>query len=160
MEEARLQSALDGAALVYARNQALDHISQPDPPGHSAVTTFTTDGASLHFYAHYAAPSPADGMLEYHQYPYASFNLKKYQEFKDGRRGLRNQQDEARERSYALRNQLVSHWRQVHGGPPRAGPRDGLPPMSLPTSSGPQLGGTTAAQGDGLGRVPIKREAI
>lgn len=32
MEEARLQSAYDGAALVYARNQALSYLGKSDPP--------------------------------------------------------------------------------------------------------------------------------
>lgn len=34
-EEARLQSAYDGAAVVYARNQALPHLGKSDPPGHA-----------------------------------------------------------------------------------------------------------------------------
>ncbi|KAH0551459.1 hypothetical protein GP486_007327 [Trichoglossum hirsutum] len=114
MEEAGLQSSYDGAALVYARNQALSYIGKPDPPGHAEVTTFTTDGTNLNFFAHYAAPSE-DGTLKYHQYPYASVNLKKYQEFKEGRRGLRNEQDHAREKSYALRDQLKEHWKQRRG---------------------------------------------
>jgi len=47
MEEARLQSAYDGAALVYSRNQALSYIGKADPPGHAEVTTFATDGTTL-----------------------------------------------------------------------------------------------------------------
>ncbi|KAK3306552.1 uncharacterized protein B0T15DRAFT_492089 [Chaetomium strumarium] len=112
MEEARLQSAYDGAAIVYARNQALSYIGKPDTPGHAEVTTFTTDGTNINFFAHYAAPSE-DGTLEYHQYQYASANVKdSHQGHKDGRRGLRNQQDHAREQSYALRDQLKDHWKQ------------------------------------------------
>ncbi|KAK4133511.1 hypothetical protein BT67DRAFT_404805 [Trichocladium antarcticum] len=111
MEEARLQSGYDGAALVYARNQALASIGKSDLPGHAEVTTFTTDGTNLNFFAHYATLSE-DGTLEYHQYPYASTNLTKYHEFKDGRRGLRNEQDHARNQSYALRDQLREHWTQ------------------------------------------------
>ncbi|KAI9779176.1 MAG: hypothetical protein M1839_007711 [Geoglossum umbratile] len=114
MEKARLQSSYDGAALVYARNQALSYIGKPDPPSHAEVITFTTDGTNLNFFAHYAAPSE-DGTPEYHQYPYASVNLKKYQEFKEGRRGLRNEQDHARKQSYALRDQLREHWKQRCG---------------------------------------------
>jgi hypothetical protein len=114
MEKARLQSSYDGAALVYARNQALSYIGKPDPPGHAGVTTFTTDGTNLNFFAHYAALSE-DGTPEYHQYPYASANLKKYEEFKEGRRGLRNEQDHARKQSYALRDQLREHWKQRRG---------------------------------------------
>ncbi|KAK3935481.1 hypothetical protein QBC46DRAFT_323223 [Diplogelasinospora grovesii] len=112
MEEARLQSAYDGAALVHARNQALSLIGKPDPPGHAEVTTFTTDGTNLNFYAHYAAPSD-DGRLKYHQYQYASANVKdSHQGHKDGRKGLRNYQDRARKQSYDLKYQLKEHWKQ------------------------------------------------
>ncbi|EFY93339.1 hypothetical protein MAC_00577 [Metarhizium acridum CQMa 102] len=112
MAEAKLQSAYDGAALVYARNQALSYIGKPDPLGHAKVTTFTTDGTNLNLYAHYAAPLP-DGTLEYHQYPIKSINLiDSHQGLKDGRRGLRNEQDYARKQSYAMRDQLKEHWKQ------------------------------------------------
>lgn len=112
MEETRVQSAYDGAALVYARNQALRFTGKSDPPRHAAVTTFTTDGSSLHIFAHYAATSD-DGRLEYHQYPVKWISLvDSHQGLQDGRRGLRNIQDYAREQSYALRDQLVEHWKQ------------------------------------------------
>lgn len=119
MEEARLQSAYDGAALVYARNRALSYIGKPDPPGCSKVTTFTTDGTNLNFFAHYAAPSAAgDGTLEYHQYPIKSTTLvDSHQGLKEGRRGLRNEQDHARKQSYALRDQLKETWRNHRDAP-------------------------------------------
>ena len=123
MEEARLQSAYDGAAMVYARNQALAYMGKSDPPGHSEITTFTTDGTNLNMFAHYAAPSEEDSStLEYHQFEYASVNIKNsYQGHKDGRRGLRNVQDYARDQSYALKDQLKEHWkeqrRRVHQQP-------------------------------------------
>ncbi|POR32988.1 Uncharacterized protein TPAR_06803 [Tolypocladium paradoxum] len=146
MEEARLQSAYDGAALVYARNQALSYIGKPDPPGRAEVTTFTTDGTNLNMFAHYATPSE-DGVLEYHQYPVTSANVKKsYQEFKDGRRELRNEQDHARKKSYALRDQLKEHWKQRGGGlHPIA---EGAPPP-IP---GGTFGATTTYE-DGSGYV-------
>ncbi|KAJ2995437.1 hypothetical protein NUW58_g1274 [Xylaria curta] len=110
--EATLQSGYDGAALVYARNQALSLIGKPDPPGHAEVTTFTTDGANINFYAHYAALS-GDDTLEYHQYRYASVNLiDNHLEHKRGYRGVRNEQDHARKESCALRDQLMDYWRQ------------------------------------------------
>lgn len=114
MEEARLQSAYDGAALVYARNQALSYIGKSEPPGYAEVTTFTTDGTNLNLFAHYATPSAAgDGRLEYHQYPVKSTNLiDSHQGLKDGRRGLRNEQGHARKQSYALRDQLKESWRK------------------------------------------------
>ncbi len=116
MEEARLQSAYDGAALVYARNQALSYLGKSDPPGHAEVTTFTTDGTNLNQFAHYAAQSE-DGTLEYHQYPVKSTNLiDSHQGLRDGRRGLRNEQDHARNQSRALRDQLKENWKQHRGG--------------------------------------------
>lgn len=116
MAEARLQSAYDGAALVYARNQALSYLGKSDPPGHAMVTTFTTDGTNLNLYAHYATPSE-DGTLEYHQYPVRSTNLIDcHQGLKDGRRGLRNEQDHAFKESCALRDHLKEHWKQRGGG--------------------------------------------
>lgn len=112
MEAARLQSAYTGAALVFARNQALSLIGKPDPPGHAEVTTFTTDGTNLNIFTHYAAPSD-DGSLAYHQYLVESTNLRhSCQGFQNGRRGLRNEQDHAREQSYVLRDQLKEHWKQ------------------------------------------------
>jgi hypothetical protein len=114
MDEARQQSAFDGAALVYARNQAVSRLgkAQADPPGHAEVITFTTDGTNLNMFAHYATPFE-DGALEYHQYPITSTNLiNSHQGLKDGRRWLRNGQDHAREQSYALRDQLKEHWKQ------------------------------------------------
>ncbi|PNY25066.1 Uncharacterized protein TCAP_04995 [Tolypocladium capitatum] len=116
MTEARLQSAYDGAALVYARNQALSYLGKSDPPGHAEITTFTTDGTNLNLYAHYAARSD-DGTFEYHQYPIASASLLKYrQEHNEGRRGLRNEQDHVRKQSCDLRDQLKEHWKQRRGG--------------------------------------------
>lgn len=113
IDKAEVQSSYDGAALVYARNQALSYIGKPDPPGHSQVITFTTDGTNLDLFAHYAAQSSEDGRLQYHQYPVSSTNLTgSRQGFKDGRRGLRNAQDLARQQAYILRDELKGHWNQ------------------------------------------------
>jgi hypothetical protein len=121
MGKARLQSAYNGAALVYARNKALSYLDKSDPPGHAEGTTFTTDGTTLNLFAHYTAVS-VDGRLEYHQYPVRSINLTdSRQALRDGRRGLRNEQDYARKQSYALRDQLKEHW-QKH--------RDALRPVA------------------------------
>lgn len=112
MREATLQSGYDGAALVYARNQALAHQGKADPPGHANITTFTTNGNQVNFYAHYATEAE-DGTLEYHQFPVKSTSLvNSHGEHKEGRRGLRNAQDHAREQSYALKDQLKEHYKQ------------------------------------------------
>ncbi|RSL83535.1 hypothetical protein CEP52_016691 [Fusarium oligoseptatum] len=130
MAEARMQAAYDGAALVYARNQALDAAKEPYLAGHAKVTTFTTDGNNLNLFAHYAAETE-DGTLEYHQYLIKSLSLMdSHAGYKEGRKQLRNAQDLAREESYALRDELKDYWRQ---------PRDslhpiaeGVPPLSVP----------------------------
>ncbi|KAF2962856.1 hypothetical protein GQX73_g10717 [Xylaria multiplex] len=112
MEEARLQSAYDGAALVFARNQALSYMGKPDPPGHAEVTTFATDGTTLNQYAHYAEELE-DGTTKYHQYHVKSTNLiNSHKDFRDGYKHLRNAQDHARDQSYALRDDLNEHWKQ------------------------------------------------
>ncbi|KAI1500686.1 hypothetical protein F5X99DRAFT_419005 [Biscogniauxia marginata] len=116
MEEARLQSAYVGSALLYSRNQALSYIGNPDPPGHAEIITFTTNGTNINFFAHYSAPSE-DGVLKYHQCPITSTNLKNsHSEHNQGRRELRNVQDHSRKQSYALRDQLKEHWKQRGGG--------------------------------------------
>ncbi len=109
MKGIRLRSALNGAAAVYARNQALSYLEKPDPPGHAEVTTFITDGNNLDIYAHYATQS--DDRTEYHQYPVRSIKLTdSYEEFKIGQRALRNEQDHARDVSFNLRDDLNEYW--------------------------------------------------
>lgn len=131
MEKARQQSAYDGAALVYARNQALSYLGTSDPPGHAQVATFTTDGTNLNLYAHYASLNE-DGVPKYHQYRIKSTNLiDSYEGFKEGRRALRNAQEYAKKQSYALRNQLKDGWKQR---------RNGLHPMADGTPPVPELG--------------------
>jgi hypothetical protein len=111
MLQARIQSAYDGAALVYARNEALKYIGKPDPRGYSAITTFTSDGTSVCFFAHYADQSETDGKIEYHQYSLGTISLTdSYDTWVEARRQLRNVQEDARNRSYDLRDQLVDYW--------------------------------------------------
>lgn len=133
MEAARRQSAYDGAALVYGRSRALDAIGKPylARHGHAKVTTFTTDGTVINFFAHYADPASPPGeeedigirttsttRLEYHQYPIASTNLcRSFEEFKLGRRQLRNAQEAARAECLELRDRLREYWQTTHGLP-------------------------------------------
>lgn len=108
-----------------------------DPPGHAEVRTFTTDGTSLNFCTHYAVPSE-DGTIKYHQYQYASANVKDtHQGHKDGRRGLRNEQQHAREQSYAPRDQLKEHWKQRRSalGPIPEGPPIPVSGMEPPVAT-------------------------
>ncbi|KAH6650465.1 hypothetical protein F5144DRAFT_617330 [Chaetomium tenue] len=114
MREATVQSAYSGAAMVYARSQALAYMGEQDPPGHASVTTFATDGTNLNIYAHYATPVEGDeSRLEYHQYLISSTNLKStYQGYKDGWRSLRNAQDYAKGQSEQLRDRLKEYWKQ------------------------------------------------
>jgi hypothetical protein len=112
LKTTRMQSGYTGAALVYARNQALGEIGAADPPGHASITTFTTDGNTLDLYAHYAENG------KYHQRIVGSASLTgSYQGFRQGYRMLRNAQDHARETSYALRDELRAYYRVEHGTP-------------------------------------------
>jgi hypothetical protein len=155
MMEARLRSAYDGAALVYARNRTLSYLGKPDPPGHARVTTFTTDGTNLNLFAHYAAPSE-HGTLKYHQYPITSANLlKSHQEHNEGRKHLRNEQDHAREQSYDLRDQIKEHWkgnRRDGGLHPIA---EGAQPLPVPGVEPPH---TTYAYDDEDGYKVIEQQ--
>ncbi|KAF4625202.1 hypothetical protein G7Y89_g12966 [Cudoniella acicularis] len=66
----------------------------------------------VNFYAHYATLAE-DGTLEYHQFPVKSTSLvNSHEEYKEGRRGLRNEQDHVKGQSQALRDQLKEHYKQ------------------------------------------------
>ncbi|EOO03075.1 hypothetical protein UCRPA7_1411 [Phaeoacremonium minimum UCRPA7] len=117
MKEARMQAAYDGAALVYARNQALDTMGKPYLAGHAKVMTFTTDGTNLNLFTHHIMLTE-EGTLEYHQHPIKSINLiDSHEGYKEGRKHLRNAQDLAKEESYALRDELKDYWRARRAQP-------------------------------------------
>ncbi|KAK5987173.1 hypothetical protein PT974_11291 [Cladobotryum mycophilum] len=108
-ETAQIHNAHAGAALVYARNHALEHIAYPDNEGESFIFTFTTDGATINFFAHYATKSD-DGAVQYHQYPITSTNLgTSYTEFKKGWTQLHNCQQHAYDISHELKSLLHTH---------------------------------------------------
>lgn len=67
MKKAELQAGYDGAAMVYGRNRALNHVGQPDPPRHASVVTAATDGRKWDVYAHYAHQNDATKQQEYIQ---------------------------------------------------------------------------------------------
>ncbi|KAJ8128444.1 hypothetical protein O1611_g5194 [Lasiodiplodia mahajangana] len=52
--KASTQCAYDGAALVYARTQALEYLGERDPPGEARVITFAINGENLKIFAHYS----------------------------------------------------------------------------------------------------------
>lgn len=59
----------------------------------------------------------ANDTLEYHQYQYASVNVKDtYQGHKDGYKGIRNEQDHAKDQSYVMRDRLQKYREQRRGG--------------------------------------------
>ena len=98
MDEATFKSGYDGAAMVYGRSQAREHISRLDAPDHSAITTFVSNGEHIAFFAHHASPTGANGALQYHQHCLARTGLAdSYRSFKKGWRQIRNAQDYARE---------------------------------------------------------------
>ncbi|KAK0101219.1 hypothetical protein ONS95_012798 [Cadophora gregata] len=110
---AQTQAAYDGACMVYGRNEARSYLESPDPPGYAFVSTFTTDGTTVNTFAHYS--SETQGQVKYHQYPESSSLLiSSYQDFKKSRRRLRNLQDDAKETSEKLRDELNEKWLANH----------------------------------------------
>lgn len=106
LHEAKVQAGYDGAAMVYGRNEALKFIGKADPPRRPAVLTATTTGQEWNVYAHYAHPNEATGKEEYYQCRMASRSMENLNEYKQGRRVLRNMQDFAREQASELRDSL------------------------------------------------------
>lgn len=66
-DEAEVQAAFDGAAMVYARNRALAYLGQPDPSRRAHIVTAITNGFDWKAYAHYSCVNENTGKLEYHQ---------------------------------------------------------------------------------------------
>ncbi|KAJ8127103.1 hypothetical protein O1611_g6535 [Lasiodiplodia mahajangana] len=109
MVQGMTRGAYDGAALVYARTQALDDLGEKDSPGEARVITFTTNGRFIDIFAHYASHSE-NSTLQYHQYRIESNDLiKSYEGFKVGQQMLRNAQDFAKEQSENLRDRIKAH---------------------------------------------------
>jgi hypothetical protein len=116
MIQARTQAAYDGACMVYGRNKARSFLESPDPADHAYIQTFTIDGTTLNTFAHYSSSS--QDQVKYHQYPTSSsFLISSYEDFKQSRRRLRNQQDDANETSVQLRNELNEKWSANHRSP-------------------------------------------
>jgi len=113
---AQTQAAYDGACMVYGRNEARLFLGSPDPTGHAFVSTFTTDGTTVNTFAHYS--SETQGHVKYHQYPESSSLLiSSYKDFKKSRQRLRNLQDNAKETSEKLRDELNAKWLANHRSP-------------------------------------------
>lgn len=67
MNQAELQAGYDGAAMVYARNQALAYLGQPDPPRHAAVASVITDGHNWKVFVHYSHENEKTKEVEWYQ---------------------------------------------------------------------------------------------
>lgn len=127
MDQAALQSAYDGAALVHSRNEALAYLGTPDPAGHAAVLTVTTDGRAVNVFGHHvvAPPTRGDHRPQYHQYRLTAAHMdESYDDFKKGRKHLRNAQDFARDQASLLRGQLQDYWKTRRPATPAGCGRD------------------------------------
>lgn len=114
--EAKVKAGYDGAAMVYGRNEALKFIEKADPPRQPAVLTATATGQEWNVYAHYAHPNDATGREEYYQCRMAGGSMENLDEYKHGRKVLRNMQDFAREQVLDLRDRLQKDYEE-HGFP-------------------------------------------
>lgn len=106
LHEAKVQAGYDGAAMVYGRNEALKFMGKADPPRQPAVLTATTIGQEWNVYGHYSHPNDSTGKEEYYQCRMAGGSMENLNEYKQGRKVLRNMQDFAREQSSDLRNSM------------------------------------------------------
>lgn len=109
LRQAASQAAYDGAIMVRGRTDALSYLHRSDPDNYANVATFTSDGTILDVYTHH---STFDGeTTEYHQSQIKEVSLTaSYDEYKKGRRILRNVQDATRDFASALKHDLVSNW--------------------------------------------------
>jgi len=115
---AQTQAAYDGACMAYARKKTRSFLENPDPPGNAFVSTFTTDGTILNTFANYL--SDTQPQVKYHHYPTSSSLLiATYEDYKKSRRRLRNLEDDAKEASEKLRDELHTKW-SVNHQPPSA----------------------------------------
>lgn len=67
MRKARIRASYDGAAMVFARNEALKHIKQPDPETYAAPISVASDGLTWNVYLHHAHMNRDTQKLEYFQ---------------------------------------------------------------------------------------------
>ncbi len=160
---AQTQAGYDGACMVYGRNKARLFLESPDPIGHAFVSTFTTDGTTLNIFDHYSSKS--QDQVKYHQYPISnSFLISTYEDFKKSRRRLRNLEDNAKEASEKLRNDLNEKWSANYRSPVSANvPADGpafplvSPPQSSEDTSLPLESSKDIDQSNGRGQRRTRR---
>ncbi|KAK6609673.1 hypothetical protein H4I96_03604 [Botrytis cinerea] len=107
LKKADMQAAYDAAILVYGRKRALSYLGCPDPENHANVATFTSDGTILQIYTHHSTYNGE--FTEYHQTPIHKVMLTaSFEDYKSGRRTLRNVQDAARVTASSLKDDLIS----------------------------------------------------
>lgn len=150
--EAKVRAGFDGAAMVYSRNEALRFIGKADPPRQPAVLTATTLGQEWNVYAHYAHPNDVTGKEEYYQCRMAGGSMENLEEYKHGRKVLRNMQDFAREQSSNLRDSL--HQDYDENGSRQLCQRPGIKQGGKPVASkSPSVASNGSAQQPSPGRV-------
>lgn len=80
--------------MVVTHNQLIGS-ERSDSPNYAAVTSFATDGSFMRTYAHHSDMS--DGKVKYHQNRIDSTDItNSLEDYKTGRRRLRNLQDYAK----------------------------------------------------------------
>lgn len=114
LHKAKVQAGYYGAAMVYGRNEALKYIGKADPPRQPAVLTATAIGQEWNVYGHCAHPNDYSGKEEYYRCRMAGGSMENLNEYKQGRKVLRNMQDFAREQSSDLRESMQKDYDE-HG---------------------------------------------
>lgn len=110
LHEAETKAGYNGAAMVYCRNEALKLIGKSDPPRQPVVLTATATGPEWNVYGHYRHLNDGSGREEYYQCHMAGGAMKNLEEYRHGRKVLKNMQDFAREQSSALRDSIQKEY--------------------------------------------------
>lgn len=145
---AERKSGYEGAAMVYARNKALNYIGQEDEHGEASVVSASTNGLYYNIYGHYAYVEEKTGKTNYYQCRLKSGTLDDIDDFKEAYKRLRNMQDWAREQSTDVRDRMTKDYESRQFGSSRPsqsvasetdysngkaisiGTRESMPPLS------------------------------
>lgn len=107
MHLAECQAAYDGAAMVYARNKALNFLGEKVEHGNATVLSAATDGAAYDIFGHYTLNDEKTETTRFYQRCLAQGSLEGFDDFKTGFRRLRNMQDWARDKSLDIRERMT-----------------------------------------------------
>lgn len=116
MHLAERQAGFDGAAMLHARNKALNYLGHADVHGEASVVSASADGLYYNIYGHYTYVDEETGETKYYQCRLRKGTLDEIDDFKEGYKRLRNMQDWAREQSTDIRDRMNKNYNSRNFG--------------------------------------------